>query len=152
MPFLKRISVQIRKRFNYQFDYSASDNEQEIWGHIVDAFPTTENLIKALTPFRACRFKLPETLGRTRYDEITRELFDDYMFGNLRLPLSYVTARQVFEEILIDDTFSSALVRIVAGFGDSDDHKVIYSMICNICLDNFQKYNDFIKRFPEFAS
>ena len=149
--------VQIRKRLEYQapqiFDSDNENDANDIEQYLRNSLPSTTALVDALAPFKACRFTLPNPAYRTRYDEIARELFDDFIYPHIGLPLSYITARQVFEEVLIDEDFSSSLARIVAGFGTLLDCSVVRKMVCKMCLyeyKDFNAYSDFIERFPEF--
>ena len=115
--------------------------------------PTTAALIEALTPFRAFRFTLPKLQYRSRYDEIICEMFEDFIFPHYSLPVSYDTARRVFEEMVWKPDVSSALSVIIAGIQPTDyDFQIVVSgLICRLCgLDNLDEFYEFLKRFPEF--
>ena len=133
--------VHIRKIMAYHLIKNNKDN----YFYFKKALPRDSDLLNALTPFGVTSFKLPE--HHTRYEQITDEIFDNYICGNLMLPLSCRTARQVFEEIMVDKKFSTALVRIVAGFGDISDFLIIRRFIGGMCDGKFEV---FIHRFPEF--
>ena len=113
-----------------------------------------ETLANALKKFGVTDFNLPN--DGTRYYEIAMELFDNFIYKNYGLPISYILARQVFEEVMLDRNFSTSLFRIVDGVGDLEDcsvvRRIIYAM-CESHVEGFDdEYKDFIKRFPEFPS
>ena len=106
-----------------------------------------------------CTFRLPNPAYRTRYSEVTDDIFELFIRDRFFLKVMPETARRLFDDVLIcDRQFSNSLARIVAGFNIMSDFDTVSSTVSRMCSETDQDqpsvsfaFVAFSSRIPEFA-